>query len=231
MRLAKLIVEARYDRPPRALGGFGAQLARAFAQELGAQPVIPSDPTIRHEISFTRDRVIFGCDATRTGVDVNWPEDEERAAARAIAYMEKAQRVLDLDDVTRVGIRSVWVEPRPVPFERLVEVLKAAWLSGTSDLINEGVDVGLSLIHRHRDNRVNVAAGPIRADEFPRWGLPANEDLAAEPMLLVDVDYAYAGRLHYGRLVRLESIREVLSYARDLADQAASETTIEEAAE
>jgi hypothetical protein len=227
MLLAKLIVQAQFSVPPSALNP-QFLVAEALGnptvkKDVAAQS--PNRPVIeRYLFNIKEDNILFGVDRTNAGVDVNWPQSDSAASALAIAYLDRVHRAIRFPQLSRFGVRTLWVQPVDMPFAELVSTLKSRWHAKQA-LIQEASDIALSLTLDDRGHRVNFNLGPIRPDEYPKWQITEPKDKVGDVLLLVDIDYGYAD-IGVHDALRLPTVSRAVDYARRTAAHTL-ESTIE----
>jgi len=110
--------------------------------------------------------------------------------------------------------------PVGASFDELMNSLRRGWLRDNG-FTTVARDIAIALTLDDEGNRVNFNVGPIRRHELITWGLQDDvPDWFREPVLLVDVDHIRAGVLRYGPLVRLDTVREAVTYGWQLAADA-----------
>jgi hypothetical protein len=112
-------------------------------------------------------------------------------------------------------VRSLWLEPLEIEFAQLVSLLKDRWFA-RREALQQVDDVAIALTLHDRGHRVGFNLGPVRTEEFPRWNITAQPDLAGKVFLFVDVDYAYES-LTVRDALKWETVRRALDYGRNMA--------------
>ena len=214
--LKRLIIEIRYPSAPHFLdirGEIIKEAKRYFRKWIASG--------INHLEVFDEDRKMRGFVSTkRAGMTMLEPNTQVfKDTSRNFLNKVFEKIGVNLNELQRIGVRSIFAIPYDNSFENLLSIFKSKMLKVEDRNMPEGfkiVDVGFPLNFTVNDKKCNISFGPMEKSQFKQFiqGTDNIPDVGA----YFDVDY-FKENPRPGRRIANVSIGDYLNEGIDTAQE------------
>lgn len=221
MELLTLILEIRYKQLEVSdVDDKRVELVELITGEKPKKPPgrLAKGMVINHET--TKTRVVI--EENRIAVSVEKPDISE-AKSRLSEVLTFIYRKFPYKDreIIRLGARTNWIWPWSQNFTSLVSRFKEIFYKESS-LSANAFDVGLPLIFKEENYRVNYSAGPMKPNQGKSFIIFKNRNLPHD-FLFVDVDNFVMDEPIDNRLVNIKNfVTSSIVYGQEKAEETVS---------
>ncbi len=185
MELLQVVVELRHSQPLKLFRPYEELFRSLTGKELpekeGALPL----PGFELNIGEKKMQVVV--DPVRTAVVLGYVPNIGYCVDNVMATFNKIGELIKLPPLTRLGIRSYWIEKADVSFTQLVSLYKEI-LYKPNSIVAQSTDIGTTFTLADDGNTVSVAFGPMELSQLKgilRFQPPELPDVVT----FLDVDY------------------------------------------
>jgi len=185
MDLLQVIVELRHHEPLKLFRPYEELFRSLTGKELPEKEGVLPLPGFELNIGERKMRVVI--DPARTAVVLGYVPNIGYYIDNVMATFNKISELVKLPPLTRLGIRSYWVEKADVNFTELVSLYKER-LYKPNSIVEQSTDIGTTFTLSGNENTATVAFGPMELSQlrgrllFPPPELP-------DVVTFLDVDY------------------------------------------
>jgi hypothetical protein len=215
MRLHKLSVELRYQGSGKPFD-WKSDLIRAIAGTTKKDHTIDKPAHIHVDIDKKGANILIEDD--RWSLALNRIENADASQEFAVEIFNRIQEAIEWKKMTRMGIRTLWLDPVETSFPDLVEKIKLRhFIKGS--LAQSAEDLSLAFSLRSGDNKINFLAGPVTDQEvISRYGV---DPLDLSPvMFAVDIDYYSKDKIESEKNFFSEFMKKAISNGESQANDA-----------
>lgn len=218
MRLVKVITELRFVNRLHLLQQY-EDLHRAILGEELKEPEKIFAPAMVLEAKQKKIRTVL--EFSRFGADLEDVPNLGHCVQTISALVKKVDDVVRLPRMSRVGIRSFWIEPFDGDFATLLKRYKEKMLNKDA-LLEQAYDVSLVLDFGPDSRKLTVTTGPMELDQLKKQVLLYEADNLPGLFSYVDADYATKEESDYSAKFLADFVKQGLDrgseYAQKLFD-------------
>jgi len=185
MNLLQVVVELRHHEPLKLFRPYEELFCSLTGKELPEKERTLPLPGFELNIGERKMRVVI--DPARTAVVLGYVPNIGYCIDNVMATFNKIGELVKLPLLTRLGIRSYWIEKADVNFTELVSLYKEI-LYKPNIVVEQSTDINTTFTLSDNKNTATVAFGPMELSQLKGMLLFPSSELP-DVVTFLDVDY------------------------------------------
>lgn len=196
MRFFKLIVEIRYPQNKPDIFSFREKIIAKVAVDKNLKlPNVNEGFEFRVKGKLMKVVIADNRFAIDMVVPNSIPNAMQYAQDNIIKVYKQVNSELRIEQIDRIGVRSIWHQEFDKPIEKLIQKFKANFFK-ENELVKESIDIALAFTLKENDRKINYNAGPMDINQFSQiinnnlkmYGSDKDEQVE-NPGVFMDYDY------------------------------------------